>query len=167
MPSDQGVKPVPPGCPRCGAHTRIGAQWCTLCYADLRPAPDATRRPDPALVTVPPTPAAEARSERAPESAPATPVTGPGRGKHARHDSTVEHHQSESDSEPATRSAHASEVLSPDAMLVLLAAESSKPLPGLSGRLESKGSRIALTVGGMAMIAVLLFAVMAVLGMMV
>jgi len=26
-------------CPRCGAHVRSDAPWCTLCYADLRPAP--------------------------------------------------------------------------------------------------------------------------------
>lgn len=26
-------------CPRCGAHVRADAPWCTLCYADLRPAP--------------------------------------------------------------------------------------------------------------------------------
>lgn len=26
-------------CPKCGAHVRSDAPWCTLCYADLRPAP--------------------------------------------------------------------------------------------------------------------------------
>ncbi|MGH8890961.1 MAG: hypothetical protein ACRDV3_14530 [Acidothermaceae bacterium] len=26
-------------CPRCAAMVRPGSQWCTLCYADLRPAP--------------------------------------------------------------------------------------------------------------------------------
>ena len=26
-------------CPRCAALVRPGSQWCTLCYADLRPAP--------------------------------------------------------------------------------------------------------------------------------
>ncbi|MFN2626553.1 MAG: hypothetical protein ABR520_10785, partial [Mycobacteriales bacterium] len=29
-------------CPRCGAAVKTGAEWCTLCYADLRPPP---RRP--------------------------------------------------------------------------------------------------------------------------
>jgi RNA polymerase subunit RPABC4/transcription elongation factor Spt4 len=28
-------------CPRCAALVRPGSQWCTLCYADLRPAPVA------------------------------------------------------------------------------------------------------------------------------
>jgi len=36
-------------CPRCGAHVRTDAPWCTLCYADLRPAP----APAAATVTVP------------------------------------------------------------------------------------------------------------------
>ncbi len=31
-------------CPACGAALRPGAPWCTLCYADLRPAPE----PEPA-----------------------------------------------------------------------------------------------------------------------
>jgi RNA polymerase subunit RPABC4/transcription elongation factor Spt4 len=26
-------------CPQCGALVRAGSQWCTLCFADLRPAP--------------------------------------------------------------------------------------------------------------------------------
>jgi len=34
-------------CPRCAALVRPGSQWCTLCYADLRPAPA------PALVVQP------------------------------------------------------------------------------------------------------------------
>jgi RNA polymerase subunit RPABC4/transcription elongation factor Spt4 len=27
-------------CPHCSALLRSGAQWCTLCYADLRPKPE-------------------------------------------------------------------------------------------------------------------------------
>lgn len=33
-------------CPHCGALLRSGAQWCTLCYADLRPKPE----PEPVAV---------------------------------------------------------------------------------------------------------------------
>lgn len=42
-------------CPNCAALVRPGAPWCTLCYADLRPAPaqldarPATPALDPAL----------------------------------------------------------------------------------------------------------------------
>ena len=159
MPSDQGVTPVPPGCPRCGAHARRGAQWCTLCYADLRPAPARSRRADPVPVTVPPTPA----------STPATPappvsVAAAGRGKHARQDAIVE----ESDPESGLPASLGDEEVlrSADAMLAMLAAEQTKPLPGLSGRLDSTGARVALMAGGMALIALVLFLVMVVAGTM-
>ena len=41
-------------CPACAAAVPIGAPWCTLCFADLRPAPQ-------------PPPAVEATPEPAPE----------------------------------------------------------------------------------------------------
>ncbi|HET9186686.1 MAG TPA: hypothetical protein VFN80_01925 [Acidothermaceae bacterium] len=34
-------------CPRCAALVRPGSQWCTLCYADLRPAPPREPVPEP------------------------------------------------------------------------------------------------------------------------
>lgn len=37
----------PAVCPTCGATTRGDADWCSLCFADLRPAP-APRRSEPA-----------------------------------------------------------------------------------------------------------------------
>jgi hypothetical protein len=95
-------------------------------------------------------------------------------GKHARHGATVEDSGSESEpaarAEPAARVAHATDVLSTDstdAMLAMLAAESRKPLPGMAGRLESPGGRIALMAGGMVLVATLLFVVMAVIGTMI
>ena len=53
-------------CPACGAALRPGAPWCTLCYADLRPAPEpeslptieAYAEPAPAPLTVSQPPAA-------------------------------------------------------------------------------------------------------------
>jgi hypothetical protein len=56
------------------------------------------------------------------------------------------------------------DVLGAEAMLVLLAAESRKPLGGIAGRLDSTGSRIGLMAGGMVLIAGLLFCVMVVIG---
>jgi hypothetical protein len=35
-------------CPHCGALLRAGAQWCTLCYADLRPKPE----PEPVAISI-------------------------------------------------------------------------------------------------------------------
>ncbi len=40
---------APDRCPRCAALVRPGSQWCTLCYADLRPAP-----PEPPAAPVAP-----------------------------------------------------------------------------------------------------------------
>jgi len=34
-------------CPRCAALARPGSQWCTLCYADLRPPPEPAFEPAP------------------------------------------------------------------------------------------------------------------------
>ena len=51
------VEPVPnaartAGCPSCGAMLRPDAPWCTLCYADLRPAPVVAPAPLPASAPV-------------------------------------------------------------------------------------------------------------------
>lgn len=34
-------------CPSCGASVRAGVDWCSLCYADLRPAPPPPPPPPP------------------------------------------------------------------------------------------------------------------------
>ncbi len=48
-------------CPRCGGALKPGAQWCGLCYADLRPAPaPPPPPPEPAPAPVVPTPPAAA-----------------------------------------------------------------------------------------------------------
>jgi len=57
-------------CPACAAALRPGAPWCTLCYADLRPAPE----PAPALA---PAPARQPRFD--PLTAPAEVLGLPGR----------------------------------------------------------------------------------------
>lgn len=40
-------------CPACGASVALGAPWCTLCYADLRPAPAPQPQPAAASVAAP------------------------------------------------------------------------------------------------------------------
>ena len=37
-------------CPHCRASVRPGAPWCTLCHADLRPAPEPVAEEPPAPV---------------------------------------------------------------------------------------------------------------------
>lgn len=39
-------------CPACGASVALGAPWCTLCYADLRPKPEPVPEPAPEPVSV-------------------------------------------------------------------------------------------------------------------
>ena len=34
-------------CPRCGSTVRRGSDWCTLCFADLRPVPPPRVSPEP------------------------------------------------------------------------------------------------------------------------
>jgi hypothetical protein len=159
LPRDLGVTPVPPSaCPRCGAVARRGAQWCTLCYTDLRAPVRAV--PEPELVSVPETRAAEAGR---PDSAVSVAqAAGAGRGKHARRDPTETNVATVSGR--GARGSVADDELGTEAMLALLAAESRKPLSGIAGRLDSTASRVGLMAGGMVVIAALLFLVMAVLG---
>jgi Zn finger protein HypA/HybF involved in hydrogenase expression len=57
-------------CPRCGAHVRSDAPWCTLCYADLRPAPASA----PAAVASVPVSSVPAGADQA---LPFDPLTAP------------------------------------------------------------------------------------------
>lgn len=45
---DEGLRTT--ACPSCGAGLRPDAQWCSLCYHDLRPAPAPVAEPEPSLV---------------------------------------------------------------------------------------------------------------------
>jgi ribosomal protein L40E len=44
---DLSEAPRTTACPSCGAGVRPGADWCSLCYHDLRPAPAAVTVPQP------------------------------------------------------------------------------------------------------------------------
>lgn len=135
-------------CPTCAAHVRADADWCTLCYTDLRPP-------------------VEAPQETVVEATAAEPVeVVGGRGKHAR--------QSTSYDDPAAgaREAQAADprelpeeaALGVEAMFAVLAAQSTPPLGPLARYLDSTGSRTAVMVGGLAAVTVLGFALMALLG---
>jgi hypothetical protein len=62
-------------CPACGAATPEAVSWCTLCFADLRPAPAAPETERPADV-VPQTPATSVPEVPAPTAA-IDPLTAP------------------------------------------------------------------------------------------
>jgi hypothetical protein len=61
-------------CPACGASTVDGAPWCTLCYADLRPAPPAPPSPPAPAAAEPP--ARVPAPTGAPEASVAPPASG-------------------------------------------------------------------------------------------
>lgn len=136
-------------CPQCGALVRAGADWCTLCYADLRPAPDPAPEPEPAL------PGPADLTVGVPED---EGVAGqPRRGRHARLDPAYDGSGAPTDADPETG-------LSVDAMLALLAAENDQPLQGLTSRLDTTGSRVVAMVGGFVVVMVVIFALMYLVG---
>lgn len=164
------MTPVPSGCPRCGAHTRPGAQWCGLCHTSLRAAP--VQATAPARVTVPQAAVDHAEASVSLQESPERPTAAASRGKHARIDPTEEPPPPPPGPGGGRRGVAAAEsedevLLGADAMLALLAAESAKPLGQLSGRFDSTASRIGLMAGGMFLFAGLLFVVMAIIGSMI
>jgi hypothetical protein len=115
------------------------------------PAPMTPTRPDPIASAEPPAAAAapagrgkHARNDPAEEPLPPPPPPAPGRGRRSL--------------------ANDEDALGTEAMLALLAAESSKPLHGLAGRLDSNASRVGVMAGGIVLFSALLFVVMAVIG---
>jgi len=143
---------------------RPGAQWCTLCYTDLRAAPAPRRLPADVLASGSKASVAESHG------AAVTPVAASAsRGKHARQDATdgvASRAVASPDVGADGDAAQDERLLGADAMLAQLAAESSKPLGGLAGRFDSTAARIGLMAGGMLGFAVLLFLVMVIIGSM-
>ena len=158
-------------CPRCSAHTPPGADWCTLCYADLRPpAPEAP----PAAAAVETVPDAEPTDAQPTDGEPtdaqptdAQPTdaeltvgpTRPGNGKHARAATTYDDKAATAvtagtprdPAETAKIEAQAAE------MLAMLAADIDHPLGPLAARLESTSSRaVAACVGAVLLLLVIL-----------
>jgi hypothetical protein len=186
------VTPVPPGCPRCGAHTRPGAQWCGLCHTNLTATTVRATAPA-ARVTVPQGPVEHAEvsvslqetpgpvrlsaaDPVSPASAEPAPAAAPAanRGKHARPDPAEQPPPPPPPPAPG-RGRRAlvvdepvdEDVLGTEAMLALLAVESSKPLHGLAGRLDSNATRVGVMAGGIVLFSALIFVVMAIIGSMI
>jgi hypothetical protein len=144
-------------CPRCSATLRAGSEWCSLCFADLRP-----REPEPVLVGPPPASVDAADAEAVPvldePEAPRAPVVARAGGKHAKHaKQPVFGAASTTDQAEVERLA--------DRMLVeLAAAESGNPIGAASTLVDSTPKRALLMVGGSIAAMALLFIVMAVAG---
>lgn len=132
-------------CPRCSAHLRAGSDWCSLCYADLRPAP---AQPPPAP-EAPPGEVVAAGAEAWEETAR------PG-GKHAR--------RAPASDQKAATSADDVEILARQLLAELAATEQKDPLGPLAGLVDSTPKKVALMVGGAVAAMCVLFILMAVLG---
>jgi hypothetical protein len=142
-------------CPRCSAHVRTGSDWCTLCYADLRPAPPvrepvAALEPEPLTAPVEPVDLSVAETVEAVDVVPAAPV---GRGKHAKRTSTA-----------AVGVPAEVETLANQMLAQLAVSESKNPLGPLASHLDTPGKRVGAMIGGAVVGICLLFIVMTILG---
>ena len=148
-------------CPRCAAHAPAGAQWCSLCYADLRPAApeqraDGQQTGDPAGApsALPPELPAEQKDAAGPGQPPAEPAARP-RGKHARRAAPGD--------QPSALPTDLEQTAA--AMLAQLAAsESGSPLGRYSGLVDTSAKKVGLMVGGAVVAMIALFLLMVVAG---
>lgn len=169
-------------CPQCSAHTSPGADWCTLCFADLRPPAKQE-----ALAIAPEPPAVEAVPEAVSAVEPAVEPTVEGltrgNGKHARaatayddaavtavdtrdpatayDDAGVTAVDTRDPAETAEIEARANE------MLAMLKADNGNPLGPMADRLTSTHSRIIVGLIGLVGVSLLGWLVMTVLGQLV
>jgi hypothetical protein len=142
-------------CPRCSAHVRTGSDWCTLCYADLRPAPPVAEpvtapEPEPLSTQVEPVDLPVAETVEAVDLAPAAPV---GRGKHAKRASTA-----------ALGAPPEVEALADQMLAELAATRSGDRLSSMVSALDEPGKKIGFIIGGVIGATCLLFIVMTILG---
>lgn len=125
-------------CGQCGAPLRAEQDWCSLCYAIVQPEFDPLTAPLDEVVG---------------QSGPVAPADA---GPVAEPDLV----------DGAAEAEQVVEAPDFDVMLSMLAAEHrrSDPAAGIVERLEDKSTRIAVMVGGMAIIGAVVFLVLTVLG---
>jgi hypothetical protein len=120
------------------------AQWCTLCYTDLRPPPEPVAQPAPRL------------AERA--SAPyVDQVASAGRSPAASVGALPAELADEDRRE--TEAAAAAQV-----MLAQLAADSRVPLGGIAGNLHSNAAKAVLIAAGSILVVAVLMGLMMLIG---
>lgn len=144
-------------CGECGAPLRAEQDWCSLCYATVAPSFDPLTAPLDEVVsrdvepeTVPaPEPPASAYEPESDQLVIAVAELAPA-----------------PDPEPSTKPIEVSEL---DVMFSMLAAEHrrSDPAAGIADRLTDRSTRIAVMVGGTALIGAAVFLVLTVLGALV
>jgi hypothetical protein len=155
-------------CPQCSAHTSPGADWCTLCFADLRPKVLQEESAAPPAV------------EAVPEAEPAVEPATRGNGKHARAATTYDDAAvtAAAPLDPATTYDDAAVTAvsrrdpaetakinaRADEMLAMLKADIGTPLGPMADRLATTHSRIGAGFIGLVGVTLLGWLVMTVLG---
>jgi hypothetical protein len=137
---------LPVRCPHCAAQVTAGSDWCSLCYADLRPAPEPEPEPEQEQEQEPVAaaePAAEARVADGAD-APAVAAPKPGRGKHSRVAPSPEPEAAA----PLDRTE--AEILADQLIAELAITEGGNRLGTLANSLDSTGKRLAVILGGAA-----------------
>jgi hypothetical protein len=145
-------------CPQCSAHVRPDAAWCTLCYADLRAAPE----PPPEPSTPDAAPGGETGPVLAADTQPAAERDELGRGKHAR--SATSYADARKAGTRDDEAAAADLEARAEQMLAMLAAENGSPLGPWADRLDSTTSRVVAGLVGLVVLATAGLLVMTVLG---
>lgn len=142
-------------CGECGAPLRPEQDWCSLCYAAVKPVFDPLTAPLDDVID-----AATAAGEHSGPALPAEPQPVPVPER------TV---QAVRVGEPTEKGEPAVDVSDVDVMLSMLAAEHrrSEPASGLAERLGDRSTRVAVMVGGTLIVGAVLFAIFTALGALV
>ena len=148
-------------CGQCGAPLRAEQDWCSLCYASVEASFDPLTAPlaevvgraeagdppvaDPVIESLVAAPVANVRLDRPSESLMLTPLD---------------------ESADGTGDESVEEVTDLDVMFSMLAAEhrQSDPTAGLADRLQDRSTRVAVMVGGTALIGGLIYLGLTILG---
>lgn len=135
-------------CPHCSSHVRAGSDWCTLCYADLRP-PQERAAVDPPVTTVAEGFGPDGIAETGEDVAQRPAV---GRRRRAAHDTD----------EPVSEDI---EAVAEQMLARLAESESRNPLGPLAGVLDTTGKRAAFIVVGAGLAMLVIFLLMLGLGL--
>ncbi len=121
-------------CPGCSAHVCAGSEWCTLCYADLRP----------------------------PSPAPAEVVPAPGR--HARNTPADDTPDQAAPTTASVGTARDIELVAARMLAELAVSESANPLGPLAAKLDTPAKRVGLMISATVGLLCVLTLLMAIAG---
>jgi len=157
-------------CPACNAHVRPDADWCTLCYTDLRVPPEAPEAPEaPVAAEAETAPGVEAPDGESPVDPATVPEQAGGQatgrhGKHARAATSYVNAMLDGKATPHDQAEEAAIEARADEMLAMLAADNANALGPLAERLRTTQSRVVAGLIGVVAVSLVGWLVMTVLG---